>query len=52
MADDKKQKMCAHPGCTCPADEGSKYCSAYCQGTGDVAEIDCNCGCPTCDSNL
>ena len=52
MADEKKQKMCAHPGCTCPADEDSNYCSAYCQGVGDTAEIDCNCGCPTCDSNL
>jgi hypothetical protein len=50
MADEKR--MCAHPGCSCPADEGSKYCSAYCEGAGSTPEIDCNCGCPTCENNL
>ncbi len=50
MAD--KQKKCAHPSCTCIADEGSKYCSAYCEGTGQTVEIDCNCGCPECGSDI
>lgn len=48
MADEKEVKRCAHPGCGCPADEDSDYCSAYCEGAGDTAEIDCECGCPTC----
>lgn len=49
MADEKKQKHCAHPGCLCPADEGSDFCSAYCQGAGkEKAEIICDCGCPPC----
>ena len=30
MADHERQ--CAHPGCSCPAKEGSKYCGAYCEG--------------------
>ena len=47
MADDSKR--CAHPGCNCPADEGSDYCSAYCEGAGDFAEIRCKCGCPGCE---
>lgn len=49
MADERKQ--CAHPGCLCPADEGSKYCSAYCAGAGDRAEVICDCGCPDCQSS-
>ena len=50
MADEKK--MCAHPGCSCPADEGSNYCSAFCEGVGKTPTIDRNCGCPTCGNNL
>jgi hypothetical protein len=46
MADERKQ--CAHTGCLCPADEDSKYCSAYCSGAGDHAELICDCGCPDC----
>ncbi|HEX5707643.1 MAG TPA: hypothetical protein VFX96_10130 [Pyrinomonadaceae bacterium] len=46
MADDTKR--CAHPGCNCPPDDDEKYCSAYCEGAGDTADINCRCGCPTC----
>ncbi len=49
MADEKK---CAHAACTCPADEGSKYCSAYCEGKGSTTTIDCNCGCDSCAGNI
>jgi len=30
---EKKIEKCAHPGCNCPAAEGSKYCGAYCEGS-------------------
>ena len=45
---DEERKTCAHPGCLCPADGDSKYCSAYCHGAGDNVEMLCDCGCPTC----
>lgn len=41
-------KKCAHPGCNCPAKEGSRFCGAYCEGAGDTAEVTCNCGHPGC----
>ncbi len=50
---DKEEKKCANPVCTCPADEGSKFCSAYCEGIGkNTTTIDCNCGCPSCGTNI
>lgn len=39
-----KDNKCAHPACGCPAAEGSKYCSTYCQDAGDTIEIACGCG--------
>jgi hypothetical protein len=50
MADENKQ--CANASCSCPADEGEKYCSAYCQGKADTTTIDCDCGCPSCGGNI
>jgi hypothetical protein len=50
MADERKK--CANASCTCPADEGEKYCSAYCQGKAGTTTIDCDCGCETCGSNI
>jgi hypothetical protein len=37
--------VCAHPGCTCEPFKGSKYCSAYCEDSGDhIVETACACG--------
>lgn len=41
MAESKK---CKHTLCTCPAREGSDYCSAQCEAAGDTTDIECNCG--------
>jgi hypothetical protein len=41
MSDTKK---CAHPTCNCPAQKSSDYCSTYCEGKGDIADIECSCG--------
>lgn len=50
---DKEEKTCANAVCTCPADEGSRYCSAYCEGIGrNATTIDCNCGCESCGTNI
>ena len=50
---DKEEKTCANAVCTCTADEGSRYCSAYCEGIGrNAATIDCNCGCESCGANI
>lgn len=39
MAEDRK---CAHPGCPCPADPGSDYCSKECQ-TANGEKKHCTC---------
>jgi len=45
MAETKK---CAHPSCSCPAKEGSAYCSTYCEGQGGTPDVECSCGHPGC----
>jgi hypothetical protein len=42
MADNENQ--CEHAGCSCAKDQGSDYCSAYCEGASDTTEIKCGCG--------
>ena len=47
MANDVK---CVHPGCNCPAAEGSDYCSEQCSHSQDnVTELRCNCGHEACN---
>jgi hypothetical protein len=41
---DSKPDKCAHPICNCTAQKDSKYCSAYCEGEGEIDDIVCNCG--------
>jgi hypothetical protein len=52
MADEKEQRICKNPPCSCPATEGSKFCGPSCQGTGDTIEIDCDCGHEACSGNF
>ena len=40
----KENKKCAHPACSCMAENDSKYCSQYCKDAGSTMEISCNCG--------
>jgi hypothetical protein len=44
----ENKDKCAHPSCHCAAKQGSKYCSTYCEGEGQTADILCNCGHPDC----
>lgn len=44
----KLRNKCAHPACSCPAEEGSKYCSTYCHDAGSKMEIACDCGHDAC----
>jgi metallothionein len=44
----KPAKKCANPACDCLADEGSKYCSAHCEGAAGTTEVICRCGHPGC----
>ena len=44
----KTKDKCAHPACSCPTEEGSKYCSTYCSDAGTKTEIACNCGHAAC----
>ncbi len=42
MSDDKK---CAHPSCQCMAkEEHDGYCSTFCEGEAETADIVCMCG--------
>ena len=42
---EKKTDNCAHPGCNCTVEKGSKYCSPYCQSVAiDHLSIACECG--------
>jgi hypothetical protein len=37
------ERKCAHPGCPCPADPGSEYCSESCRKGASNADLDCPC---------
>ena len=45
-------EKCAHPNCTCPPAENSKYCSTYCEDAKDTTEIFCECGHATCTEEV
>jgi hypothetical protein len=49
MADKKK---CGNPPCDCIPDEGSKYCSAYCEGAEESTVVACHCGHASCDGEI
>ncbi len=49
MADKKK---CANAPCDCTPDEGSAYCSAYCEGAEESTDVVCHCGHATCDGDV
>jgi hypothetical protein len=44
----KKQEKCAHPSCRCYARSNSPFCSTYCEGEAETADILCNCGHADC----
>ena len=41
LTDDKADKTCAHPGCSCLMQEEEDFCSEYCDGASGNA----HCGC-------
>jgi len=41
--EDGKIRKCAHPGCACPADPGSEYCSPQCQTSSASRDAKCPC---------
>jgi len=51
MANEKEQKKCKNPVCSCVPAEGD-YCSATCEGKGALVEIDCDCSHPECQGNF
>lgn len=44
MTEEKSDK-CAHGPCDCPAEEGSKYCSEYCENAEKSRVMEIGCGC-------
>jgi hypothetical protein len=52
MADDKEARTCKNPTCNCRVEDDARYCSANCEGAGDVTQIDCDCGHPECEGDF
>jgi hypothetical protein len=48
----EENETCKNPPCSCPPSAGSKYCSTYCEGVGDIVELDCDCGHEACTGNF
>ena len=48
MTPTTKSEKCAHPICNCSPQPGSDFCSAYCEGEGEIDDIVCNCGHSDC----
>jgi hypothetical protein len=50
MAEDDEK--CAHPSCLCKrTPEHGDYCSTFCEGEAETADIVCLCGHPGCGPN-
>jgi hypothetical protein len=49
MAETKK---CANPPCDCKPTDGSRYCSAYCAGAEERADVVCHCGHAECEGDI
>jgi hypothetical protein len=47
--EEQKDRRCAHVGCPCPADPGSKYCSEQCSRTNGAANVACTCTHELCE---
>lgn len=45
MADDTRTNKCAHVTCDCPARQGEKYCSEYCEDAHKAGIMEIGCGC-------
>jgi hypothetical protein len=41
---ENKSTKCAHPSCDCDSVPESKFCSTYCEGQAETADIICSCG--------
>jgi len=47
-----KTKKCDNPTCDCAPSDGSKYCSAYCEGAGEGTNVVCHCGHTGCAGDV
>jgi hypothetical protein len=45
-------KKCAHPSCNCTISSDKTFCSTYCEGQADTADIECSCGHPACVQDI
>lgn len=45
-------KKCANVPCGCVQSDGTKYCSAHCEGAGGQTELVCHCGHPGCSGDV
>jgi hypothetical protein len=45
-------KKCAHTGCSCMAEAGSKYCSMYCKDSAGTTTLGCDCKHPGCSGHM
>ena len=47
-----KSRKCANAPCDCIPADGSKYCSAYCEGAEERTDVVCHCGHATCSGDV
>jgi hypothetical protein len=54
MTNETRDNVCAHKGCSCPANDDSKYCSAACETAenNDTTAIACGCGHSGCKGEI
>jgi hypothetical protein len=45
-------KKCNNPTCDCVPSDGSKYCSAYCEGVEGEISVVCHCGHAGCEGDV
>jgi hypothetical protein len=45
-------KKCSNVPCDCVPRDGSKYCSAYCEGAEDQISVVCHCGHTECEGDV
>lgn len=47
-----EENVCQNPCCSCPPQEGGKYCSASCEGAGKTIELSCDCSHEECQGSF
>lgn len=50
--DERADRTCQNPPCSCPVSGGDKYCSIHCESTAHHTQIECDCGHQSCGGDV